>query len=34
MDCTFKTPSRDRQETDREIVLTIRIPKAKPPVAG
>ena len=26
--------SRDRQETDREIVLTIRIPKAKPPVAG
>ena len=26
--------SRDRQETDREIVLTIRIPKAKPPAAG
>ena len=27
-------PPRDRQETDREIVLTIRIPKAKPPAAG
>ena len=26
--------SRDRQETDREIVLTIRIPKTKPPAAG
>ena len=26
--------SRDRQETDREIVLTIRIPKSNPPAAG
>ena len=26
--------SGDRQETDREIVLTIRIPKSNPPAAG
>ena len=26
--------SREQQETEREIVLTIRIPKTKPPAAG